>query len=171
MSNSKRQLKYYGERLVPPAGKRSTDPGKIQDENNPALLRNLHFNNAVNILFVEDNVFNQELGAYVLNKIGCYTEIANSGAEAIELIRRNKFHLVLMDINMPGLDGYETTRIMREQLLLDIPIIAFTTNTLEEDVQKSLRSGMNDHLGKPYTELQLAWIIRKWTQRSGNISS
>ena len=160
----------YGERLVTPPGGLDADTkkmyGKIRGENDHAFLKNLHFNNAVSILFVEDNVFNQELGAYVLNKIGCCTAIANSGAEAIELITKNRFHLVLMDINMPGLDGYETTRIMRERLLLDIPIIAFTTNTLEEDVQKSLKYGMNDHLAKPYTELQLAWIIRKWTQPS-----
>ena len=116
------------------------------------------------ILFVEDNIFNQELGVYVLNKIGCSSDIANNGTEALDMVRKKQYDLVLMDINMPGMDGYETTRIMREQLLIDIPIIAFTTNIHVDDIQKSLQSGMNDHLGKPYTELQLAWVINKWTR-------
>jgi CheY-like chemotaxis protein len=129
-----------------------------------ALLHPIHFNNAIEVLFVEDNIFNQELACFVLNKLGCKSDIANSGTEAIEILRSKDYDLILMDINMPGIDGYETTRILRERLLTEIPIIAFTTNILEEDIRKCLHAGMNDHLAKPYTEQQLSWMIYKWTR-------
>jgi CheY-like chemotaxis protein len=127
------------------------------------LLHPIHFEPAVEILFVEDNVFNQELACFILNKLGCKSDIANSGTEAIEILRGKQYDLILMDINMPGIDGYETTRILRERLLTEVPIIAFTTNTLDEDIRKCLLAGMNDHLAKPYTEQQLSWMIYKWT--------
>jgi CheY-like chemotaxis protein len=130
-----------------------------------AFLKRLHFKHAVKILFIEDNIFNQELATYVLDKLGCIAEIADSGAEGIELLRTKSYDLILMDINMPGLNGFETTRIIREELLIEIPIIAFTTNTGEEDIRKCLKEGMNDHIGKPYTEHELSWIISKWTSK------
>ncbi len=128
------------------------------------LLHPIDFKNTVEILFVEDNIFNQELASFILNKLGCKSDIANSGTEAIEILRLKAYDLILMDINMPGIDGYETTRIMRERLLTEIPIIAFTTNVHEEDIRKCLLAGMNDHLAKPYTEQQLSWMIYKWTK-------
>jgi CheY-like chemotaxis protein len=128
------------------------------------LLKPIHFNGTVKLLFVEDNVFNQELACFILDKIGCSVEIANDGSEAIEILRDKAYDLILMDINMPGLDGYETTRMLREHLVIETPIIAFTTNVLEEDIQRCLDCGMNDHLGKPYTEQQLSSIIYKWTK-------
>lgn len=130
------------------------------------LLKPVHFNGSVRILFVEDNVFNQELACFILDKIGCSVDIANDGSEAIEILRDKIYDLILMDINMPGLDGYETTRMLRELLGIETPIVAFTTNVLEEDIQRCLDCGMNDHLGKPYTEQQLAYVIYKWTKRN-----
>ena len=128
------------------------------------LLKPVHFKGTVNLLFVEDNIFNQELACFILDKIGCNVDIANDGSEAIEILRDKTYDLILMDINMPGLDGYETTRMLRERLVIETPIIAFTTNVLEEDIQRCLDCGMNDHLGKPYTEQQLSSIIYKWTK-------
>ena len=128
------------------------------------LLKPVHFDGSVNLLFVEDNVFNQELATFILDKIGCCVDIANDGNEAIEILRSKSYDLILMDINMPGLDGYETTRTLREHLVIETPIVAFTTNVLEEDIQRCLECGMNDHLGKPYTEQQLSSIIYKWTR-------
>ena len=128
------------------------------------LLQPVHFNNSVNLLFVEDNIFNQELACFILDKIGCRVDIAHDGSEAIEILRDKTYDLILMDINMPGLDGYETTRMLRELLVIVTPIVAFTTNVLEEDIQRCLDCGMNDHLGKPYTEQQVSSIMYKWTR-------
>ena len=130
------------------------------------LLKPVHFNGAVSILFVEDNIFNQELACFILDKIGCSVQIANDCREAIAILRDRSYDLILMDINMPGLDGYETTRMLREHLAIETPIVAFTTNVLDEDIQRCLDYGMNDHLGKPYTEQQLSSIIYKWTKRN-----
>jgi len=129
-----------------------------------AFMHPIHFDNAIEILFVEDNIFNQELACFILNKLGCKSDIANNGTEAIEILQWKQYDLILMDINMPGIDGYETTRILRERVLTEVPIIAFTTNVLEEDIRKCLDAGMNDHLAKPYTEQQLSWMIYKWTR-------
>jgi CheY-like chemotaxis protein len=155
--------------IIDETGSKRSDQNRLhrrKKQNNAAanaLLHPIHFDNAVEILFVEDNVFNQELACFILNKLGCKSDIANSGTEAIEIVRSKQYDLILMDINMPGIDGYETTRILREKLLTEIPIIAFTTNVLEEEIQKCLHAGMNDHLAKPYTEQQLSWMIYKWT--------
>ena len=140
------------------AGKNKRKPGPV------TLLNPIHFNGTVKLLFVEDNVFNQELACFILDKIGCVVDIANDGSRAIEILRGTSYDLILMDINMPGLDGYETTRMLREHLVIETPIIAFTTNVLEEDIQRCLDAGMNDHLGKPYSEQQLSSMIYKWTK-------
>jgi CheY-like chemotaxis protein len=168
----KKESKFSGDSLQPDETRNTVQRNRRNDlrqnfhNNYPerAFLKPIHFNNSVKILFVEDNVFNQQLAAYVLNKAGCITDIANSGAEALEMIPKNNYDLVLMDLSMPGIDGYETTRILREKMMLEIPIIAFTTHVHEDDIRKCLKAGMNDHIGKPYTEQQLCWVIYKWTQ-------
>jgi CheY-like chemotaxis protein len=67
-----------------------------------------------------------------------------------------------MDVHMPVMDGYEASKIMRDQLQLETPIIGVTANVFKDDIEKCLRAGMNDHLGKPYLENQLAAKINKW---------
>ena len=127
----------------------------------------LSFNNQVSILYVEDNVFNQTLGRKVLKNLGCICEIANSGVEALELLSVKSYDLVLMDINMPVLDGLETTKYIREKLKLQLPVIAVTTNCMDEDVENCRMAGMNDHVAKPYSQAQLFSIIYKWCKVAG----
>ena len=115
------------------------------------------------ILLVEDNKMNQVLALDLLNDHGINTILANNGAEALEQLKHHKVDGVLMDCQMPVMDGYETTRKMREQKRLkDLPIIALTANAMKHDVEKVLSIGMNDHIGKPINSDELFMTMAKW---------
>ena len=121
------------------------------------LERKLH------VLLVEDNLLNQKLASFILKKIGCHAEVASNGLEALEMIGKQNYDLVLMDIQMPVMDGLQASMAIRKELHLDVPIVALTANTFKEDVENCINAGMNDHLGKPYKEDQLIQMINKWT--------
>ena len=118
------------------------------------------------ILLVEDNPINQMVAVKMLEKIGLETVLAVNGKEALEYMQRGKFDLVLMDCQMPGMDGFEVTRIWREQEQhasnVHLPIIAMTANVMEGDREKCLASGMDDYLGKPVRKVELARILQRW---------
>ena len=114
------------------------------------------------ILYVEDNRFNQELAKMLFNKVGCVAEIAANGYEALEMIIRQRFDIIFMDINMPGLNGYETTTIIRKKLGFKIPILALTHCDSEEDIIMCKAVGMNDHLKKPLNEAELSHSLLRW---------
>jgi CheY-like chemotaxis protein len=99
------------------------------------------------ILVAEDNVINQKLILHVLNKLGYEPEIAESGRAVLESIIRKDFDIVLMDVQMPEIDGMQATRIIRQQHLKQPVIIAMTANAMEEDKQECLQAGMNDYIG------------------------
>ncbi len=106
------------------------------------------------VLVAEDNYVNQKVVRRVLEKWGIHCEIANDGVEALEWLSREPFHLVLMDCQMPRMDGFVATRRIREYEKrhggeLHIPIIALTANAMEEDREKCLAVGMDDYLTKP----------------------
>src|SRR6185369_9780038 len=105
------------------------------------------------ILLVEDNAVNQLVGVTMLRKLGYQVELAASGEEAIEALGKRRFDLVLMDIQMPGMDGHQTTVLIRDQqsAVIDhhIPVIAMTANVLPGDREACLLSGMNDFISKP----------------------
>ncbi len=101
-----------------------------------------------NILLVEDNQINQEIIIGLLEGSGINLDTASNGKEAVELFKRNKYELILMDIQMPIMDGYEATKIIRE-INKKIPIIALTANAMKEDKIKTKEVGMNEHLNKP----------------------
>lgn len=102
------------------------------------------------ILVVEDHRINQELVRDVLVNVGCVVQIANHGKEALELLVKHNFDAVLMDCQMPIMDGYQATQNIRQKLkLTELPIIALTANTLAEDEKKALYAGMNCVLHKP----------------------
>jgi CheY-like chemotaxis protein len=98
-------------------------------------------------------------------KLGFNSKIAANGKEALELLEKENFSLVLMDCQMPVLDGFETTEIIRNEknnINKDIPIIAITANVMKEDFEKCFISGMNDLLPKPITSKTLLRILEKW---------
>jgi two-component system, sensor histidine kinase and response regulator len=122
----------------------------------------LSLNTECRVLYVEDNRFNQELAKMMFNRIGCVVDIAANGYEALEMIVRERFDIIFMDINMPRLNGYETTIIIRTKLGLKIPILALTHCDSDEDVRMCKQAGMNDHLKKPLNQKELAHSIMCW---------
>ena len=124
-------------------------------------INNLEGKN-VSVLVVDDNIMNQKLASFLLEKLGCKIHVAGDGEEALELVKTNKIDVILMDVHMPVMDGYEASQIIRKQLRLETPIIGVTANVFKDDIEKCIQAGMNDHLGKPYGENQLAAKINKW---------
>ena len=104
--------------------------------------------NANKILVVEDNLTNQLVLLGLLEDCVKEIDIAKNGKEAVEMFQIGKYELILMDIQMPIMDGYETTRIIRE-IDKEIPIIALTANAMVEEIEKTKKAGMNEHLIKP----------------------
>jgi PAS domain S-box-containing protein len=107
------------------------------------------------ILLVEDNLLNQKLALKVLEKQGFLATLAENGKLATEILAHEKFDLILMDLQMPELDGYQTTTYIRNVLKLDIPIIAMTAHSLVGEKEKCLEIGMNDYLPKPFDQKEL----------------
>lgn len=117
------------------------------------------------VLVVEDNAINQMVVATMLQKLGLSVHTANNGIEALELLEKSAFDLVLMDCQMPEMDGYQTTyHIRRDQrpLFANIPIIALTANAMIEDRERCLAAGMNDYLSKPISLHKLHSKLGKW---------
>jgi len=103
------------------------------------------------ILVVEDNQVNQRLIDFVLKKVNVTVDLASNGKEAIALCEKNpSYDLIIMDLQMPVMDGYETTIYLRQQLKLPTPIIAMTATALKEDQERSMQVGMNDFMIKPF---------------------
>jgi signal transduction histidine kinase/CheY-like chemotaxis protein/HPt (histidine-containing phosphotransfer) domain-containing protein len=130
----------------------------------PATQRPIEPNIAgARILLVEDNVINQQLGREILESSGAIVAIAGNGFDAIEMLRDGSHDAVLMDIQMPIMDGYQAVEIIRADLRLrDIPIIAMTAHALAGDREKSLIAGMNDHITKPIDPDALLEVLARW---------
>jgi signal transduction histidine kinase/ActR/RegA family two-component response regulator len=118
------------------------------------------------VLLVEDNVVNQRLTLHMLVKLGCQADLAQHGREAIDRLGSVRYDLVLMDCQMPEMDGYEATRIIRDtrSTVLDhaVPVVAMTANAFAEDRERCLAAGMNDFLSKPVNRQTLATMLAKW---------
>lgn len=109
----------------------------------------------IKVLAVDDDPFNQSLIRLLLKSWKISADIADNGNEAISQLLRHPYDLVLMDIEIPGLNGYETTRVIRNEMQLDLPIIAVTSNNTERDRQLARESGMNDFVPKPILHSEL----------------
>jgi len=114
---------------------------------NRALVKQL------NVLLVEDNDINRLYAKSILKNWHCHTDIAENGLVAIEKVKNNRYDIVLMDVQMPVMDGYEATKAIRlmDSPICDVPIVALTANATKKDVELCLASGMNDYLPKPFT--------------------
>ncbi len=113
------------------------------------------------ILLIEDNLINQEIITSLLEESHLIIDIANNGLEATNIFKQKQYNLIIMDIQMPIMDGYEATKIIR-QTDPDIPIIALTANARQEDLEKTLQAGMNQHLNKPIEIDKLYKILIKY---------
>ncbi|WP_413582412.1 ATP-binding protein [Bdellovibrio sp. HCB288] len=118
------------------------------------------------ILIAEDNLINQKVVSEMLATMGCTSRTAENGNAAIAALLSEKFDLVLMDAQMPILDGYEATRRIRKGQAGDdnraIPILATTANAIKGDIEQCLESGMNDYISKPISYNDLMFKINKW---------
>ncbi len=113
----------------------------------------------LNILLVEDHKLNQKLASTYLINFGLNVDLAENGLEAIDKLNIKQYDLVLMDIQMPLLDGYNTSKKIREELKNFVPIIAMTANIMPHEKEKCLSYGMNDYLSKPFKEADLYNIL------------
>ena len=115
------------------------------------------------VLLVEDNEVNQEVALEILGKAGIVVTVAGDGQQALETLRRQTFDLVLMDMQMPVLDGVGATRQIRaDTRWRELPVIAMTANVMAADVEQCTAAGMQDHIGKPIDVAELFGKIRKW---------
>lgn len=115
------------------------------------------------ILVVEDSIPNQELLRVYLEDLGCLSDFASNGQEAVELLKRGVYHLCFMDLQMPVLGGFEATQIIRNELKLELPIVALTAAEVKEEKEKCLKGGMTDYLSKPFDVEKLIEKIRSLT--------
>ncbi len=115
----------------------------------------------VKVLLVEDNPINQQLAKKILESKGIIVMVANDGKEAVAMVSTADFDAILMDIQMPEMDGYEAARLIRQKYSI-LPIIAMTANVMTGDKEKCLQSSMNDYLPKPIDIKQLFNILAKW---------
>ncbi|WP_414602896.1 ATP-binding protein [Pseudomonas nitroreducens] len=115
------------------------------------------------VLLVEDNPVNQLVARGLLQKLGCQVGIANNGEEALQQLASAEFDLVLMDCNMPVMDGYQATREIRESgRWPSLPVIALTANALPDERERCRAAGMDDYLAKPFHRDELAAILERW---------
>lgn len=117
---------------------------------------------SLSILIAEDNLMNQKLALQVLKRLGHVGTVAENGQQAIDILRSQAFDLVLMDIQMPVMDGYTTTQHIRQDLRSKVPIIAMTAHALASERERCLQAGMNDFMPKPFQINELQRVIRKY---------
>jgi PAS domain S-box-containing protein len=125
----------------------------------------------VAILLVEDNEMNRMVAQNSLSYHNCKVTEAENGLLALEILKKEKFDIILMDIQMPELDGIETTKLIRKELKLNIPIIALTANAFKTEINKCKKAGMNDYITKPFEEIILIETIAKHTLGKKNVAA
>jgi two-component system, sensor histidine kinase and response regulator len=133
--------------------------------NKNSMMSHIEEINGIKILLVEDNALNQEVAIEILRSAGAAINIANNGREAVEKVSNFHYDVVLMDLQMPVMGGYEATRIIRsdgKHRLL--PIIAMTAHAMHGVKEDCLRAGMNDYISKPIDPEKLLSIIKKWVK-------
>ena len=121
------------------------------------------------VLVAEDNVVNQKVTARMLERLGFEAEVAGSGEEAVAAARRRRYDLILMDGQMPGMDGFEATARIREfeGPVRRTPIVALSASAMRGDRERYLGAGMDDYVSKPMSPEQLAAVLERWTRAGG----
>jgi len=120
----------------------------------------------IRLLVAEDNKMNQNLLKHLLGNRQLHYQLVNNGQEALSALSKQHFDLVLMDLQMPEMDGYTATRKIREELQSNIPIIAMTAHAMSGEKEKCLQAGMNEYLSKPIREGELYRMIQVFTGKS-----
>jgi signal transduction histidine kinase/CheY-like chemotaxis protein len=146
------------------SGNKNLHKPRLESDYNQLRLISRKVQSPLKVLLAEDNEINQQVAVELLKRAGCQVDIAEDGNQAVLKCMNNKYDCVLMDIQMPGLDGFEATRKIRTQLdNKSLPIIAMTANAMSSDKEKCLAAGMNDHIAKPIHLGQLLKTMAHWT--------
>ena len=114
------------------------------------------------ILMAEDNAINQRVGKLILQRAGFVIDVVGDGSEAVQAHRAKAYHLILMDCQMPILDGFEASHAIRELGEPQPVLVAVTANALAGEREKCLAAGMNDYLSKPFQADQLIGLVKRW---------
>lgn len=127
----------------------------------------------VQVLLAEDTPTNQQVATVMLQRLGCQVTVVADGEEVLSALEAQRFDLVFMDCQMPEMDGFTATRIIRRQHYLSrsgrrLPIIAMTAGVMLDDREACLEAGMDDFLAKPYRQSELARMLRRWTGTAEN---
>ncbi|WP_198314556.1 PAS domain S-box protein [Chitinibacter sp. GC72] len=116
------------------------------------------------LLLAEDNPINQKVAVLMLEKLGCRTDVAPNGRIALEAVQNHRYDMVLMDCQMPEMDGFTATKAIRDlgQDYLSLPIVALTANVFQSDIESCMQAGMNDFISKPVRAEELQRLLIKW---------
>ena len=131
------------------------------------MVPDFKFTENLKVLLVDDNILNQKLLNINLSKLNCLVTVANNGLEGFEYFKKQEFDVILMDLMMPVMDGYESSREIRkleneEKSRGYTPIIAFTANTLNNDFEKCLENGMDYLMEKPFNAYKFVEILESF---------
>jgi PAS domain S-box-containing protein len=142
----------------------------LQEEVSQKEVKNLNYS----ILLIEDNKTNQLLAKTRLERWNCKVDIANNGFEGVKKAQKNVYDIIMMDIQMPVMDGYEATKIIKNDLSEEAsktPIIAMTAFTSKTEIKRALQAGMDDYIFKPFKPEELYEILKKYGEKPKEISS
>jgi signal transduction histidine kinase/ligand-binding sensor domain-containing protein/DNA-binding response OmpR family regulator len=139
--------------------------GKIVKELQPAKTQfsaEFALQYPLEILIAEDNFVNQKLTVHILTKMGYKPELASNGHEVLQLVAKKKYDMILMDIQMPEMDGLEATQFIRQHMKEQPVIVAMTANAMPEDREICMKAGMDDYLSKPMKLSEIIVVLEKW---------
>jgi CheY-like chemotaxis protein len=149
------------------------EPGRAKDDDKPPLVTRHSLAEAkrrVRILLVEDNVVNQKLATRLLEKMGYRSDAVGNGKEAVKALEMAPYDVVLMDVQMPEMDGYEATRLIRDPQSKvrnhHVPIIAMTANAMKGDRERCIEAGMDEYISKPILPQKLSEVIETFLGQS-----
>jgi CheY-like chemotaxis protein len=117
----------------------------------------------LNILLAEDDIYNQMVAVQVFENMGYKIEVANNGRIAVEYANKNYYDIILMDVQMPEMDGFEATKNIRQNMATQPIIVAMTANAMDGDRNVCLQAGMDDYISKPINLDELAAKLEKWS--------
>ncbi|MDH5465075.1 MAG: ATP-binding protein, partial [Thiovulaceae bacterium] len=146
------------------------DPNKVSldDDQETTITENMHFD--LDVLVVEDYDINQILITTLLDNLGITSHLAENGQQAVDMSRQHAYDLILMDINMPIMNGIDATTIIKKEDKNPVPIIALTANILDEDIRRCIDAGMEDTLIKPIQPKKLTKILENYANKKGSNS-
>jgi len=154
-------LFWFTARLQLAANPSVPPPVKPTHSSAEAQLREQHA--GARVLLADDNFVNQEVARELLHSVGLQVDVADTGLRAVNMAEQRRYDLILMDMQMPEMDGLQATRAIRAKpRLASVPIIAMTANAFDEDREACLAAGMNDHVGKPVEPAALYDTLLRW---------